>query len=306
MASLKELSKKKDLFAPGHRGCAGCSASIVVRQTLLACDTPVVCSICTGCLEVFSSIFPYTAWKVPLIHSLFENSAATISGIESAYRALKKRKRYTRDLKFIAWGGDGGTYDIGLQALSGAIERGHDFLYICYDNEAYMNTGIQRSSATPLGAHTTTSPAGSVIPGKQQNRKDLTNIVVAHNVPYAAQAIPSNWRDLTTKVSKALSIKGPTFINVLSPCVIGWGYEPSETIGISKLAVDTCFWPLYEVENGKYKLNYKPKEKIPIRKWMEKQARFRHLFKKENKKIIDEIQNETDRKWEKLLKLCEE
>jgi len=306
MVKLKELVRKRDLFAPGHRACTGCSVPIIVRHVLMASDYPVVCSISTGCLEVFSTIFPYTAWRVPLFHSLFENSAATISGIETGYRALKKKGKVSKDIKFIGWGGDGGTYDIGIQALSGAVERGHDMLFICYDNEAYMNTGVQRSSATPFCAHTTTSPAGSVIPGKVQPRKDLTEIMVAHDIPYAAQAIPSQWRDLMTKVQKALITEGPKFMNILAPCVIGWGYPPNQTLELCKLAVDTCFWPLYEVENGKYKLNYRPKEKRPIEDWLKPQARFRHLFKPENEELRKRVQRIVDEKWQKLLAKCGE
>ena len=302
MANLKQLTRKGDLLTGGHRACVGCGATVIARQVLAATETPVVCSISTGCLEVVSTLYPFNAWQVPFIHNAFENSAATISGIEACYRALKRRGKIDREIKFIGWGGDGGTYDIGIQALSGAVERGHDFLFICYDNQAYMNTGIQRSSATPLGAHTTTSPAGSVIPGKIQNRKDLTEIMIAHDIPYAAQASPAHWNDLVTKVRKALNTPGPAFINILSPCQLGWRHEPSETIEIARIAVDTCFWPLYEAENGNYKITKKPKNKLPISVFLEKQGRFRHLMKPENKKVADELQAFVDRKWELLLK----
>ncbi len=306
MANLKELAKKEELFTGGHRLCAGCGAGIVARQVLMAAKEPVIVTSSTGCLEVASTIFPYTAWKVPFFHSAFENSAATCSGIESAYRSLKKQGKIKEDIRFIAFGGDGGTYDIGFQSLSGAMERGHRMLYICYNNEAYMNTGIQRSSATCKGAHTTTSPAGSVIPGKTQFPKDLTACIIAHNIPYVAQSIVGDWRDLTTKVEKALATDGPAFINILQPCRLGWGYPPEETIAIGKLAADTCFWPLYEVENGRYKLNYKPKEKKPFTDWLKKQARFRHLFKPGQEGLLEELQAEVDRRWEKMLKLCSE
>ncbi|TET83699.1 pyruvate ferredoxin oxidoreductase [candidate division TA06 bacterium] len=301
MANLKQLAKKGDLLTGGHRACVGCGATIIARQVLAATETPVVCSISTGCLEVVSTLYPFNAWQGPFIHNAFENSAATISGIEACYRALKRRGKIDREIKFIGWGGDGGTYDIGIQALSGAVEREHDFLFICYDNQAYMNTGIQRSSATPLGAHTTTSPAGSVIPGKIQNRKDLTEIMIAHDIPYAAQASPGHWNDLATKVRKALNTPGATFINILSPCQLGWRHEPSETIEIARIAVDTCFWPLYEVENGNYKITKKPKKKLPISAFLENQGRFRHLMKPENKKVVEELQAFVDRKWELLL-----
>ncbi|MDI7248148.1 MAG: thiamine pyrophosphate-dependent enzyme [Bacillota bacterium] len=301
MANLKELTKKDELLCGGHRACAGCAAPIVVRQALKALDTPVVVGCATGCLEVTTTIYPFTSWNVPFVHSAFENSAATISGAEAAYRALKKKGKITRDIQFIAFGGDGGTYDIGFQSLSGAMERGHDMVYICYDNEAYMNTGIQRSSATPKGASTTTSPAGKVIPGKVQFRKDLTAVMAAHNIPYVAQAVPSQWNDFITKVQKALAVEGPAFINVLAPCRLGWQFDPAETIDIMRGAVETCFWPLYEVENGVWKVTHKPREKKPVRGWLEKQGRFRHLFRPENEHIIEEIQADIDRNWAALL-----
>ncbi|HHY33038.1 MAG TPA: pyruvate ferredoxin oxidoreductase [Firmicutes bacterium] len=301
MANLRELTKKEELLCGGHRACAGCAAPIAVRQALKAVDTPVVVGCATGCLEVTTTIYPFTSWRVPFIHNAFENAAATISGVEAAYRALKKKGKITQDIQFIAFGGDGGTYDIGFQSLSGAMERGHDMVYICYDNEAYMNTGIQRSSATPKGASTTTSPAGKVIPGKTQFRKDLTAVMAAHNIPYVAQAVPSHWNDFVTKVQKALAVKGPAFINVLAPCRLGWQFDPSETIEIMRGAVETCFWPLYEVENGTWRITHKPREKKPVRGWLEKQGRFRHLFRPENEHIIEEIQADIDRNWEALL-----
>lgn len=306
MANLKELSKKKELLTGGHRLCAGCGASIAVRQILSVLDDPVVVGVATGCLEVATTIYPYTAWDTPFIHNAFENVAATISGAEAMFSSLKKQGKIDKDIKFIAFGGDGGTYDIGIQSLSGALERGHNFVYVCYDNEAYMNTGIQRSSATPRGAWTTTSPAGKVIPGKTQYRKDLTAVVAAHHIPYVAQASIWRWNDLLEKARKAFYTDGPAFINVLSPCHRGWRYNMEDTIKIAKLATQTNFWPLYEVENGNWKLNYKPKERRPIREWMEMQGRFSHLFKPENEHIIKEIQEEIDDNWGRLLARCEE
>ena len=304
--SLKELAKREDLLSGGHRACAGCACATTLRQVLLAAsETNLVCGLSTGCMEVVTTIYPYTAWKCSYIHSAFENVAVTIAGVETAYRALKDSGKLKDEYKFIAMGGDGGSYDIGLQALSGGMERGHDMVYICYDNEAYMNTGIQRSSATPLGAHTSTSPAGKVVPGKKVHRKDLTQIMVAHGVPYIAQASPHNYRDLTMKVKKALDVEGPAFICVLASCHRGWRIKQEESISNLKVAVDTCFWPLYEVEDGKYKINYKPKEKLPITDWIKPQGRFAHLFREENNPIIDELQREVDRKWEDLLALAE-
>ncbi|MFP4346550.1 MAG: thiamine pyrophosphate-dependent enzyme [Anaerolineales bacterium] len=305
--NLKELSKQEERLSPGHRLCAGCGASIIARQVLHAIEEPVVVANATGCLEVATTIYPYTAWKVPWIHNAFENAAATLSGAESMYRSLVRQgKLEEQDVKFVAFGGDGGTYDIGLQSLSGALERGHDLLYVCYDNGAYMNTGIQRSSATPYGAWTTTSPAGEVIPGKTQFRKDLTSIVAAHGVPYAAQASPHNWRDLMTKVRKAVSTQGPTFINVVSSCNRGWRHGTDTTIEICEKAVESCYWPLFEVEDGEWTLNYKPKEKLPVEEYLRPQGRFRHLFEEKNRHMIDKLQEHVDKQWEQLLRRCGE
>ena len=305
--NLKELSKREDRLAPGHRLCAGCGAGIVVRQILAAIDEPVVLSNATGCLEVSTTIFPYSSWRVPWIHNAFENSASTMSGVETAYRSLVKQGKIPeQDVKFIAFGGDGGTYDIGIQALSGMMERGHKIMYVCYNNEAYMNTGIQRSSATPLGASTTTSPAGTVLPGKMQTRKDLTAICAAHGIPYVAQASPHNWRDLMEKARKGVAADGPSVLNVLASCNRGWRHDTGTTIEIMKIAADTCVWPLYEVENGVYHLNYKPREKKPVTEWLQSQGRFRHLFRPENAYMIERIQADVDARWERLLKQCGE
>ncbi|TAN63716.1 pyruvate ferredoxin oxidoreductase [bacterium] len=304
MATLKELSKKDELLSGGHRLCAGCGIPPIVRLILRSTDSGIVASSATGCLEVGTTVYPYSAWRIPWIHSAFENSAATITGVETAYRALKKRGRIPdRDIKFIAFGGDGGTYDIGLQSLSGALERGHNFLYVCYDNGAYMNTGIQRSSATPFSSNTTTSPAGTVIPGKQEWRKDLTRIVAAHNVPYAAQASPHNWSDLSKKAEKALKIDGPTFLNVMSPCPLGWYTKSEDSIKLAKLSVDTCYWMLYEIEEGVLRITYRPKEKRPLAEWLQPQGRFKHLFKPENSAILEKFQARVDLEWQRLNEL---
>jgi pyruvate ferredoxin oxidoreductase beta subunit len=308
--NLKVEAKKPERFTGGHRMCAGCGAPVVVRTVLRALkpEDHAVIGSATGCLEVSTFLYPYTAWKDSFIHSAFENAAATVSGAEAAYVAMKKKGKLPEgDTKFIAFGGDGGTYDIGLQSLSGAMERGHDMVYVCYDNGAYMNTGIQRSSATPKYADTTTSPAGSASDGKKQSRKDLTAVIVNHHIPYVAQSAPiANMRDLHQKAEKALYTKGPAFLNVLAPCPRGWRYDTPKLIEMCKLAVDTCFWPLYEVENGEYKITYKPKNKLPIEDYLKPQGRFRHLFKKENEYLIAEIQEEVDRNWNMLLKLAGE
>lgn len=306
MATLKELSNKEILISSGHRACAGCGFPIIIKQALLAAENPVVVACATGCMEVCTTIYPYTAWKVPFIHNAFENAASTLSGVEAAYKSLSRQGKLDKKIDFIAFGGDGGTYDIGFQALSGAMERGHNMLYICYDNQAYMNTGIQRSSATPRGANTTTSPAGTESYGKKQYRKDLSAVMVAHEIPYVAQASSSNWNDLVTKVKKALAVEGPAFMNIIQPCVLGWKYPSDQSIELAKLAVDTCFWPLYEVENGEYKLTYRPKEKKPVEDWLKRQGRFRHLFKPENAEILKEIQEDIDTRWSRLLAKCGE
>ena len=302
MANLKELAKQKQLFTGGHRGCAGCGAVIIAKQVLMAAGPDTVVASATGCLEVVSTIYPFTSWNVPFLHSAFENSGATISGIEALYKSWVRQGKITKKLNFIAFGGDGGTYDIGLQSLSGAVERGHNILYVCYNNEAYMNTGVQRSGATPKGADTSTAPVGKVKKGKEQYRKDLTAIMVAHNIPYAAQSIAGNWRDLTSKVEKALSIEGPKFINVFQPCRLGWAFEPELTCDMGRLAADACVWPLYEVVDGKYRITYKPKEKKPVAEWIKLQGRFRHLLKPENKPMLDEMQSVVDKNWEELQK----
>jgi pyruvate ferredoxin oxidoreductase beta subunit len=300
--TLKELSKREDLLTGGHRMCAGCGAPTIVKMVLLASDYPVVAANATGCLEVSTCISTYTAWKIPWIHNAFENAAATISGVETMYRSLKKQGKISGDIKFISFGGDGGTYDIGLQSLSGAMERGHDMLYVCYDNGAYMNTGIQRSSATPFGADTTTRPAGKVVPGKTEQRKNLTKVMAAHNIPYAAQASPSHWMDLVRKVRKALDIKGPKFINVISACNRGWRSRTDDAIMLSRLAVETCCWPLYEIENGSTRITFRPKEKKPVVDFIKPQGRFKHLFKPENEYLINKFQEEVDREWDRLQK----
>jgi len=224
VASLKELATREDRLTSGHRACAGCGFPIVIKMVLMSTDDPVVVANATGCAEVCTSIYPYTAWNVPWIHSAFENTAASLSGVESAYRSLKKQGKIKDDrpIRFVAFGGDGGTYDIGLQALSGAMERGHQLMYVCYDNGAYMNTGIQRSSATPIGANTTTSPTGKKSFGKVQPRKDLAAIMAAHNIPYVGQASIHNHRDLMTKAEKGFKCDGPAFLNVFAPCRLGW------------------------------------------------------------------------------------
>jgi len=301
---LKELAAKGDLLTGGHRSCAGCACATILRQAVLAAEDPVVVGFATGCMEVSTTIYPYSAWKVPYIHSAFENVAATVAGVEAAYQSFRRQKKYDRRVRFIAFGGDGGSYDIGIQAISGAMERGHDMLYICYNNGAYMNTGIQRSSATPRGATTTTAPAGRASYGKAQYPKDLTEIMVAHGIPYVAQSTPAHYMDFMKKVRRALEIDGPTFINVLGSCNRGWRIPTEQSIEILRVAANTCFWPLYEVDHGKYAITHKPAEKRPIEDWLKPQGRYAHLFKPENQHLLPELQQEVDARWERLLKLA--
>ncbi|MGL4737912.1 MAG: thiamine pyrophosphate-dependent enzyme [Cellulosilyticaceae bacterium] len=304
--NLKETSLKPERLTGGHRMCAGCGAPVVVRTVLRALkeEDKAVIGSATGCLEVSTFIYPYTAWQDSFIHSAFENGAVTVAGVEAAYNNMKRTGKIDDTYKFIAFGGDGGTYDIGLQSLSGAMERGHDMVYVCYDNGAYMNTGIQRSSATPKYADTTTSPAGSVIPGKTQYRKDLTQVMAAHHIPYIAQSAPiGNFKDLYEKSEKAIYTPGAAFLNVLAPCPRGWRYDTPKLMEMAQIAVDTCFWPLYEVENGVYKLTYMPKQKRPISDWLEAQGRFKHVAKDPEK--VAEIQAEIDARWDALLTLCQ-
>ncbi len=306
--NLKRELEKPERFAGGHRLCAGCGAGVAVRGVLRALEEgdKAVVGNATGCLEVSSFIYPNTAYYDSYIHTAFENAGATLSGVEAAYNVLKKKGKVKDTFKFITFGGDGGTYDIGLQSLSGAMERGHDMVYVCYDNEAYMNTGIQRSSSTPQFANATTSPAGSVIPGKVQHKKNLTEIMAAHNIPYVAQTtFMGDFKDLHEKARKAIYTEGPCFMNVLAPCPRGWRYEAEDLAEICRLAVDTCVWPMYEIEEGEWRLTYEPRKKLPVEDFLSKQGRFSHMFRKGNEWMIEETQKYVDEQWEKLVERCE-
>ncbi|MBR4573997.1 MAG: pyruvate ferredoxin oxidoreductase [Lachnospiraceae bacterium] len=300
---------RPERLASGHRMCAGCGATIGIRAVLRALhpgDAAVIGNA-TGCLEVSTFMYPYTAWEDSYIHNAFENAGATLSGVETAYRALKKRGRLPKDkeYKFITFGGDGGTYDIGFQSLSGAMERGHDMVYVCYDNGAYMNTGIQRSSATPQFADTTTTPVGKNSNGKVQTRKDLSAIIAEHHVPYVAQTtFTKDFKDIHIKSERAIYTQGPAFLNMLAPCPRGWRYETSDIMKICQLAIDTCYWPMFEVDHGNWRLTYEPKQKLPIEDFLRVQGRFKHLFAPGNEDLIAAFQEEVDRRWEDLLYRC--
>ncbi len=295
--NIKQLSALPEHLCGGHRLCGGCGASIAVRQVLMgAGENQVVVGSATGCLEVSTTVYPYSSWNDPFIHNAFANAGATVSGVQAAFEGLKRAGKVDPDkqVKFIAFGGDGGTYDIGLQSLSGAMERGHDMVYVCYDNGAYMNTGIQRSSATPHGAWATTSEVGTVKQGKEQRRKDLVSIMAAHHIPYAAQASIGNWRDLVNKAEKAFNTPGAAFIDVLAPCPRGWRIPFDMTVEIARLAQQTGFWPLFEVENGKWSMTPIRGEKLPVEEFLKPQGRFKHLFKPENAELLAQIQQEVD------------
>lgn len=291
------LVSKKEYFTPGHRACQGCAEALAVRLVAKALGNNVVVASATGCMEIVSSPLPFTNWGVPWIHVAFENAAAVATGAESGFKALiRKGKLEDKGTVFLGMGGDGGTSDIGLQALSGALERGHNFLYVCYDNEAYMNTGIQRSSSTPFGASTTTSPAGKVKAGQVTWKKNMAEIAVAHNIPYVATACPSYPIDLIHKVQKAARIKGPAYVHVLSVCPTGWRIPTSIAVSIGRLAVETGVFPLYEVENGKYKITVDVGELRPVEEYLKPQGRFRHL----TPELIEEIQKRVTKEYEKL------
>ena len=261
------------LFTPGHRACPGCGATIAVRAILEATGPDVIVVSPTGCLETFTAQYPYSPWGVPWLHVLFENAAAVASGVEAA---LKKRGLADK-VNVIIIGGDGGTHDIGMGALSGMLERGHNVTYICYDNEAYMNTGVQRSSATPVGASTATSPAGSQSWGKERPKKNLPAIAMAHGAPYVATASIAYPKDLTRKVRQALAIQGPKYIEVHSPCLIGWGFDSAMTIEVAKIAVQTGLVPIYEAFiNQPLKVRKLPR-RTPVVEYLRMQKRFRHL-----------------------------
>ncbi len=288
-----EKVSDEELFAWGHKACAGCGAAIAMRLILKATGRNTIAAQSTGCMEVVSSQYPQTAWRIPWIHVAFENAAAVASGIEAALKALGKKE----GVNVLAIGGDGGTVDIGLQALSGAVERGHDFTYICYDNEAYMNTGVQRSGATPYGASTTTSPPGVLSIGNETPKKDMPAIMVAHRAKYVATACVSFPLDFMEKVKKAVSIKGPAYIHVLTPCPIGWGFPSEKTIEVGRLAVDTGMWALYEVENGETRITYRPNQRKPVKEYLKMQKRFKHLSAEE----IEKIDQDIEERWKRLM-----
>ena len=288
---------QKEYFSPGHRACQGCAEALAIRLVCKALGRNIIIASATGCMEVVSTPIPFTAWRVPWFHVAFENAAAVASGIESALKVLMRKGRIPyKKIVTLAMAGDGGTADIGLQALSGALERNDDFIYICTDNEAYMNTGIQRSSSTPFGASTTTSPAGKVKMGQITWKKNMPAIAAAHNIPYVATACPSYPIDLIQKVKKAAEIKGAAYIHILSVCPTGWRSAPELSIKLGRLAVETGIFPIYEVERGQYRLNIDFPNLKPIKEYMKLQGRFRHL----TDEMIGEIEKRVHKEYEQL------
>jgi pyruvate ferredoxin oxidoreductase beta subunit len=298
---VPRLVTENEPFAPGHRACIGCGEALAVRLACKAIGNNAIVVNATGCMEIVASQLPYTSWRIPWIHTLFENTAAVASGVESGLKALvRKGRRPDKDVKVIAIAGDGGTSDIGLQALSGALERRHNFTYICFDNEAYMNTGIQRSSATPFGASTTTSPAGKKSIGQSTWKKNMPAIVAAHDIPYVATACHSYPFDMMAKIKKAVETPGPAYVHVLSVCPTGWRCPTDSTIRMGRLAVETGVFPLYSIENGEYKLSIDFPQLKPLRDYTKQQGRFRHL----SEEILDQIQERITRDYGKLKERC--
>jgi len=298
----QNIKSSQNQLAPGHNACAGCAFPSIVRTVMAGSELPLVVSNATGCLEVTTTVYPRSSWETRYIHSAFENASATISGIESSYKYLRKTGKLDREFNFLVIGGDGGSYDIGLQSLSGAIERGHRFVYLCYDNEGYMNTGGQKSSATPFGASSTTEPSSNIDYGKERPRKDFLKICIAHGIEYAAQASVHDLPDLYRKAQKCFACEGPSVLLVFSPCITVWKFPEGQSIKIARLAVETRFWALFERERGKYTLNYVPPKYTPIEEFLKLQGRFKHLFTNSyGPKVISQIQQRTDLRWEKLM-----
>jgi len=279
---VPRLLDKREYFVHGHRACQGCGETVALRQVLKAAGRNTIIANATGCSEIISSPYPTTSWSVPWIHVAFENHAAVASGIEAGRKILARKGRVKdQKVNILCIAGDGATADIGFQAMSGAMERGHNFTYICLDNEAYMNTGIQRSSSTPFGAMTTTSPPGRFSVGQQTWKKNLPEIMVAHEIPYVATATPSHPFDLVRKVKRAIEVDGPAYLHVLAVCPTGWRSATADTIRLARLAAETGVFPLYEVDEGKYTINLDPGEFRPIQEYLKIQGRFRHMMKNE-------------------------
>jgi pyruvate ferredoxin oxidoreductase beta subunit len=302
--NLKEFSTSADRFEGANLLCPGCAHSIIVREVLNATNDDLVLGASTGCLEVCTAVYPYTSWDASWIHIGFENSSTAVSGAEAMYKALKNKGRLPqpdRTPKFVAFGGDGSSYDIGFQWISGCFERGHDIMYVVLDNEVYANTGGQRSSSTPVGASATTSPAGRISYGEKREKKDMMSIMAAHNAPYVAQVAPNKWKDMVKKIQRGFNTEGPVFINAVSPCTTEWKFDPADTMMMTDLSTDSLVFPLYEIiDNNELNITYRPKNVVPVIDYLGAQGRFKHLFKPENKHILDGWQTRVDNNWDKL------
>ncbi len=299
--NLKEFSTSADRFEGANLLCPGCAHSIIVREVLNATNDDLVLSASTGCLEVCTAVYPYTSWDASWIHIGFENGSTAVAGAEAMYNALKNKgrlKQPDRNPKFVSFAGDGASYDIGFQWISGCMERGHNMMHVVLDNEVYANTGGQRSSSTPIGSSTTTAPAGSVSYGEKKNKKDMISIMAAHQIPYAAQVAPNKWKDMVKKIQYGMQVEGPVFINAISPCTTEWKFDPKDTMSITDLATDSLVFPLYEIiDNHELNITYRPKNIVPVEEYMAAQGRFKHLFKDEYKYLIKEWQDRVDEKW---------
>ncbi|MDR1397200.1 MAG: pyruvate ferredoxin oxidoreductase [Desulfarculales bacterium] len=280
----------------GHRGCQGCGEVAALRMAVKAAGPNTIAVSATGCMEIITSPYPQTAWNIPWIHVAFENAAAVAAGVEAGRKILYEKGGIKEKANILVFAGDGGTADIGLQALSGALERGHNLTYICLDNEAYMNTGIQRSSSTPFGATTTTSPAGSRSIGQVTWKKNVAAIAAAHNIPYVATAAPAFHIDLMNKVRRSLAAPGAAYIHVFAPCPTGWRCAPELSIETSRLAVNSRIFPLYEVVDGVYSISRDVAKPIPVADYLKTQRRFSHLKEEQ----INLIQERTDKEWARL------
>lgn len=302
--NLKAFSTAAERFEGAHVLCPGCAHSIIVREVLNATNDNMVIGSSTGCLEVCTAIYPHTSWDSSWIHIGFENSSTAIAGAEAANKALRRKGRIsseTPEPKFVAFGGDGSTYDIGFQWISGCFERGHNMMYVCLDNEVYANTGGQRSSSTPIGASATTSPAGSHSYGEKKHKKDMMQIMAAHGSPYVAQIAPNKWKDMVKKIQKGFDTEGPVYINAMSACTTEWKFLEHQTIEVSDLATDSLVFPLYEIIGGReLNITYRPKNIVSVRDYLGAQGRFKHLFKPENEHVIVEWQKRVDRDWDYL------
>jgi len=302
--NLKDFSTSADRFEGANLLCPGCAHSIIVREVLNATNDDLVLSASTGCLEVCTAVYPYTSWDASWIHIGFENGSTAVAGAEAMYKALKKKNRLKqpeRTPKFVSFAGDGASYDIGFQWISGCFERGHDMMHVVLDNEVYANTGGQRSSSTPIGGSNTTSPAGTHSYGEKMKKKDMMAIMAAHGSPYVAQVAPNKWKNMVKAIQHGLAVEGPVFINAVSPCTTEWKFAPEDTMMVTDLSTDSLVFPLYEIIGGReLNITYRPKNVVSVRDYMGAQGLFKHLFQPKYEYIIDEWQKSVDADWDYL------